>query len=417
MIRNSFAFSVLLGQSIQLTNIRHNRPKPGLAQQHLIVTSLIQRLSNGGLIGADLLSTNVAFSPSQVLSTESSIDCDVGTAGAVSLVVQAALPCLLINSSTRASQQLNLTGGTNVPFSPPLDHLQFVLFPILAHMGLHCSIQIQRRGFYPVGGGKAKVIVESSDSVKPITVVTQGRPVAVHGVYYGTGTHFTQDMIDAFVTITRVQVYNFLVTRGLNNVVESLTSQPLFEESFNGIPKDYDKVYRESGKKPRAQHSTFGAQIWLSMDSGVPISANVIFEGKKADYFSPQLAARQLVAQLAWVLDSGACLDEHTADQLIIYMALAASHPVESSGEAKCAGVSEILCAPRCDPPALAGGEGESGHVQDPDSPQALLHPSSLHIESAIHIAKLFTGCEISLEEDPVTKCRKITVSPPAWTC
>ena len=41
------------------------------------------------------------------------------------------------------------------------------------------------------------------------------------------------------------------------------------------------------------------------------------------DAAAAERAARALVAQVRALLASGACVDEHTADQLIVYMALA----------------------------------------------------------------------------------------------
>eukprot|EP01032_Pedospumella_encystans_P023627 gene23627-26742_t len=107
MIRNSLAYSVLLDRNINLASIRHNRPKPGLAQQHLVITSLMKSISNAELLGAELLSTSVDFHPN------------------------AALPCILLQKLSKtdfggfSTMQLHVKGGTNVPFSPPMDHFKY----------------------------------------------------------------------------------------------------------------------------------------------------------------------------------------------------------------------------------------------------------------------------------------------------
>jgi len=415
IIRNSLAYSVLLDRNVHLANIRHNRPKPGLAQQHLVVTSLMKNISNAELFGAELLSTSVDFHPNVHLSQAKSsptINCDIKSAGAASLVVQAALPCVLLNKLSKtdfggfSTMQVHIKGGTNVPFSPPLDHFKHVISPILRMMGLQTSMQISRRGFYPIGCGKLVLSADVAECIKPLKIVQLGKALRLNGVYYGTGNHFTQEVIDEFITLSRAELGHFLASRNMSAVQEYLSSSPLFEGADNSLVAEQNNTPAPANKKQRSNHSTFGAQLWLTTESGVPVSANVLFEGKKSDYFDPQLASRQLVAQLAWVLDSGACLDEHTADQLILYMAMAASSPL-GEGVSREDKTSEVLCAPRCEADLSAPSSGTDSAIT------SLLHPSSLHIEAAIHIAKLFTNCEITMEEDPVSKCRKITVAPP----
>lgn len=55
-------------------------------------------------------------------------------------------------SASPEAVNFNITGGTDVAWSPPIDYLSHVLLPVLAAMGLDCTIQVQRRGYYPRGG-------------------------------------------------------------------------------------------------------------------------------------------------------------------------------------------------------------------------------------------------------------------------
>jgi RNA 3'-terminal phosphate cyclase (ATP) len=57
------------------------------------------------------------------------------TAGSISLVLQALLPYLIF-SSDPSKITLHITGGTNVSFSPSIDYITQVLFPMLALIGL-----------------------------------------------------------------------------------------------------------------------------------------------------------------------------------------------------------------------------------------------------------------------------------------
>ncbi|KAJ1424055.1 hypothetical protein B484DRAFT_451672 [Ochromonadaceae sp. CCMP2298] len=101
----------------------------------------------------------------------------------------------------------------------------------------------------------------------------------------------------------------------------------------------------------------------------------MLFEGKRADFFTPVLAVEKIIHQLAWVVDNRACMDEHTADQLVIYLALGA---LTTS-----ALPFRVLCAPRVD--------GNAG----------TLDASSLHIEAAAQVASLLTGVRVTVTEQP----------------
>ncbi len=44
-----------------------------------------------------------------------------------------------------------ITGGTDVPWSPPVDYLKHVTLYALERMGLKVGLEIKRRGHYPQG--------------------------------------------------------------------------------------------------------------------------------------------------------------------------------------------------------------------------------------------------------------------------
>jgi hypothetical protein len=131
-----------------------------------------------------------------------------------------------------------------------------------------------------------------------------------------------------------------------------------------------------------------------------------LLEGKTKDDMDIDYAVASIIAQLLFVLNSNACVDEHTADQLIIYMALCA---------AKEGSTSTILCTPKIlnditldsfkFPAELSY---LSRHVRS--NKLLLLKKSSLHIESALHVAKQMTGCDCTVVENPITNCRLITI-------
>ena len=171
MLRTSLAFSAITGKPVTIQNIRANRPKPGLARQHLTGLNLISKICQAEVKGAEVGSTIVEFRPGQIQHGQYSID--VGTAGSVTLVLQTILPAL---ATIEGQSEIQLTGGTDVKWSPPADYYTLVLFPMLEKIGFECSLNIQQRGYYPRGGGKVTASIESKGKFKPLELEPLSEP-------------------------------------------------------------------------------------------------------------------------------------------------------------------------------------------------------------------------------------------------
>ena len=114
---------------VRIHSIRAGRPKPGLANQHLAGAQLTATLSGVQLEGDTKGSTELLASPAAPAAGPGpcSLVADAQTAGAATLILQAALPPLLMRGS--AATELLLRGGTDVNFSPPTAHATMVLAP------------------------------------------------------------------------------------------------------------------------------------------------------------------------------------------------------------------------------------------------------------------------------------------------
>jgi RNA 3'-phosphate cyclase len=542
IVRNSLSLGAIFQCGVTLAKIRHNRSNPGLSNQHLVVAQLIQELSNGTLLGATLRSVELQFDPaSGVLQNPVELFKDVGSAGSVTLVLQALLPCLLFCALFRSDlfigaaaplpksiSLLNMVGGTNVSASPPIDHAQRILLPILAQMGLHASLTVNRRGYYPVGGGRVSVSAQPvvPSQIRALHAVRPGKIIATDGVVYGNGPHFTAEVVASFKDYFTPKLIAFFEARDLHiaassarekgifqspasttsgvkgasgttgagvvadageslatthaflpsgggGTVEEAWTPPVIEEAWwwycrrDGGGRGGTGGGRGGGGTGRKEgggtgtgrgrgrgggklnpHSVFGVQLSFTVTKTgtaaaacvlstegecstndaagdvtlLPISVNIMCEGKAAGFVSHEQVTARLLAQLALVVDSGACVDEFTADQLIIYMCLAAVVQARRSGTGAGAGAEggteggaaagaaavgkcfgALLCAPRVD----ARVEIETAAAA---SEPLLLEESSLHVEAAAHIAALFTGCRVTIEEQAGTRCRLISV-------
>ena len=160
MIRTAFAMSAITGKPVNIRNIRANRPRSGLANQHLTAICAIANICEGRLEGAYKGSMEVSLHPGKIRACE--MELDIGTAGSITLVLQAVLPVL---SKARGESRIRIKGGTDVKWAPPADYLRNVLFPIYKNHGIDCRSDILKRGYYPRGGGEMHIRVRPAAAI------------------------------------------------------------------------------------------------------------------------------------------------------------------------------------------------------------------------------------------------------------
>ena len=151
IVRMAVALSALRSTAVRVVNVRAKRAKPGLAAQHATAIRAVAGLCAARVQGAEVGSGEFTFEPGPLRSGRFSFD--VGTAGAVTLVLQACLPAAFRAGDT----ELEIRGGTDVPWSPPLDYFGHVFLGLLRKMGGRAEVEVARRGYYPRGGGLVRV--------------------------------------------------------------------------------------------------------------------------------------------------------------------------------------------------------------------------------------------------------------------
>jgi len=171
----STAYAALFGTEIHISKIRAGRSKPGLAAQHLESLRLVRDVSAGSLNNDRIGATSVSFAPGQL--SAGTFTADPGTAGAITLMVQASLFPLLF---ARSECFCDLRGGTDVGYSPPLDFLCEVLLPTFQRMGVVVIVDAKSRGFFPRGGGQVHLRVPAvTGTLRPIDLSERGEPARV----------------------------------------------------------------------------------------------------------------------------------------------------------------------------------------------------------------------------------------------
>ena len=172
LLRTALTLAALTGQGFEMTGVRGSRPEPGLRPQHLACVEAVAGLTDAAVAGGAVGSETLGFAPTR--APEGDVDVDVGTAGSVALVFDTVLPFAV---AVDAPVTVTASGGTDVKWAPTLDFLRRVKLPLLARHGLAADVTVERRGFYPVGGGRATLCVAPS-SLRPFALETRGTPVA-----------------------------------------------------------------------------------------------------------------------------------------------------------------------------------------------------------------------------------------------
>ncbi|AHL23670.1 RNA 3'-terminal phosphate cyclase [Thermococcus nautili] len=179
ILRTAVALSVITGKPVRIHRIRANRPNPGLRPQHLHGILALKKLSNARVKGAKVGSTVLEFVPGR--AEPKHIKVPIKTAGSITLVLQALLPAMAFVGGS-----FEVTGGTDVPWSPSVDYLRHVTLFALEKMGLRAEIELRRRGHYPKGGGLVLGRVERWEERKPLVALEWRKIERFAGISHAT---------------------------------------------------------------------------------------------------------------------------------------------------------------------------------------------------------------------------------------
>lgn len=283
LVRTALTLSALSGESFRIEDIRGARSNPGLRPQHLAAVRVMAEICDADVSGAVENVRSMEFWPGELQG--GAVDVDIGTAGSLPLLFDVVLP---LSMGLDSALTLAATGGTDVKWSPSSAYFERVKLPLLRRIGVDASVALERTGFYPKGGGRARLRVEPSE-MQPLALTERG---AFEGarVYSKASTALEQRSVADRQADTAVQV---LGDAGMEVVERHVTYVETHSPgSAIGIELRYEHT--------RAGFDALG-------ERGKP-SEEV---GREA-------------ADAAVSFDYGsAAVDAHMADQLLIYLALA----------------------------------------------------------------------------------------------
>ncbi len=175
ILRTSLALAAITGTPVTIERIRAKRPKPGLQRQHLVAVQAAARVSGGQVEGAELGSRALTFHPQQ--ATAGDWHFDIGSAGSCTLVLQTVLPILL---HATGGSTVTITGGTHNGMAPPVEFLAESFLPVLHRVGISATVEVQRHGFYPAGGGAIHATIQSGVGSVALDLQERGKAIDRH---------------------------------------------------------------------------------------------------------------------------------------------------------------------------------------------------------------------------------------------
>ncbi|MEM4717208.1 MAG: RNA 3'-terminal phosphate cyclase [Desulfurococcaceae archaeon] len=289
VLRYSLALSALLLKPIEIYNIRARRDNPGLRPQHLTAVKAIAELTNAMVEGAVVGSSRLLFKPRDRLCGD--FEFDIGTAGSVSLVIQAVLPLLLYSD---CHSKITIKGGTNVPLSPSIDYTIHVFSHNLRRLGIEFNIKVHRRGHYPRGGGIVDLeVYPLKNPISPIELVSRGKPIQLGVLSYCVKLphHVAKRQADSASSILR--------------------------KIFGIEPRVVVETYPPD-RDPHLGPGS-GVLVYVETDNGIRLGADSLGEkGKPAEVVGEE-AARVFVEEY----ETGMAFDRHMGDMLVPYLFLA----------------------------------------------------------------------------------------------
>ena len=174
ILRTALGLSLATGTPFTIEHIRGGRREPGLLRQHLTAIEAAARVGAAEVVGVAIGSQALVFRPGRVQPGHYTFA--VGTAGSATLVLQTVLPALV---TARGESTLELEGGTHNPWAPPYDFLERAFLPLLGRMGPRVTPVLERRGFYPAGGGRFTVGIEPVERLTRLDLPARGELRAV----------------------------------------------------------------------------------------------------------------------------------------------------------------------------------------------------------------------------------------------
>lgn len=286
IVRYSVALASLLKKDLHLINIRQKREKRGLRPQHLKALHACEEMTNGKLEKAEVESQEIIYHPGKIIKG-GKYSWDIGTAGSTTMLAQTIIPLGCFASSPCTFE---ITGGLFQDFAPAAHHLQLVVLPLLKKMGLDISLEIERPGYVPTGNGIIKIkVIPTKKKLSPIILEDQGEITEIKGI--ALSSHLEQQKVSERMIISCNKILN----------KSNLSAD---------IKCEYDTTALQRGAS---------LTVYIKTSTGCLIGMDIAGKLGRTSEFIGEKVAKKLMKDF----NAKATVDRYTADQLILYAALA----------------------------------------------------------------------------------------------
>ena len=387
LLRLALSLSSITRVPFRITDIRGNRPSGGgLKLQHLTAVKWLATACDAKVEGAEKGSRQLTFIPGGGDGSSTpwvkeevfaggrvvrNIKITQSSPGSIGLVLQAILPFLVFSDGATTSTSksgpgpsaihLEISGGTNVPFSPSYEYISQVLLPALERIGiLSISTSLQCRGWTT---GRQ----EMGRMTFFITPLTHGASLPAFS--------FTNDndSQDAVSDLEKIDI-SILAPREARKLLRRETRTALdlaFPDVPTSIILDEDSQHAKRIYLLLVAHKT----------SGHRLGRDWLYDKKITDMnVAAQALVRTVVRELREEVQAGACVDEFLQDQLVVFQALASGRSVlDAGGSAR----------RRCDEDdGSASSASDEEATIEPKTSHTTSSRASLHTQTAQWVAE-----------------------------
>jgi len=283
VVRTAVALSSLTLKPIKIINIRQSRPRPGLHPQLAEGIKVLAEFCEAETVGLQYGSMELEYIPKKLNVKDKTID--IGTSGSIGLLLQTLVPIVIFSGRITTLELIGVTAGLG---SPTIEYIKNVTFPVLNKLGVYIpEIKINRQGFYPRGGGRVSIDLETISRLHPIEIEDRGKVLSIRGI------SVVGSLPESIAVRQAESAKNYLIQKGFENVsIETV--------AFN--------TYSQGTS----------ITLWTECENTILGSDNIGKRGLRAED-----VGRQAAEDLFNSINSKAALDKYMADQIIPYLALA----------------------------------------------------------------------------------------------
>lgn len=288
IVRCCAALSSITKKSLHLFNIREKREKKGLRFQHLKALEACSEITKGNLKNAFVESSEIYYTPGKK-NYGGKYFFDITTAGSTTMLSQTIIPILLFADKP---SKIEIKGGLFQDFAPAAHHLEHIVLPLLKRMSIDVSIKIIKPGYVPLGQGIIQLHINPvKNYIKPINLNSRGEIKNIKGIALSSNLE------------------NQKVSERM-----ALSFQKEIEEMDLDIKSDIELIYDETAHQK-------GASLTCLIETSTNCLLGMDVAGKIGR--TSEKIGKMVAKQLLDDFNTKATVDRYTADQLIIYAALA----------------------------------------------------------------------------------------------